>query len=218
MPLATAKRGERMLGWVGDIEQETLENGTFRTVVFTGQQTQLTVMSLEPGESIGREVHEGIDQFLRVERGSGRVELGRSEDTVDETHEVTDDWAVIVPAGVWHDLVNTGDGELKLYSLYSPPEHPDGTVHETKAEAEAAEQAEDESTRMIAGWRVRATRGERREGRALSVWERCRSRHRRRAGDERRGAYRRGSSRSGRDVLSRADSGDGPRPLSWSAS
>lgn len=133
-----------MLGWVGDIEQETLENGTFRTVVFTGEQTQLTVMSLAPGESIGREVHEGIDQFLRVERGSGRVELGRSEDTVDETHEVSDDWAVIVPAGVWHDLVNTGDGELKLYSLYSPPEHPDGTVHETKAEAEAAEQAEDE--------------------------------------------------------------------------
>ena len=133
-----------MLGWVGDIEQETLENGTFRTVVFTGEQTQLTVMSLEPGESIGREAHEGTDQFLRVERGSGRVELGRSEDTVDETHEVSDDWAIFVPAGVWHDLINTGADELKLYSLYSPPEHPDGTVHETKAEAEAAEQAEDE--------------------------------------------------------------------------
>ena len=129
-----------MLGWVGDIEQETVTNTTFRTVVFTGEQTQLTVMSLAPGESIGREVHEAIDQFLRVERGSGRVELGRSKDTVDETHEVTADWAIIVPAGVWHDLVNTGDGELKLYSLYSPPEHPEGTVHETKAEAEAAEQ------------------------------------------------------------------------------
>ena len=87
-------------------------------------------------------MHEDIDQFLRVERGSGRVELGRSEDSVDETHEVRDDWAVIVPAGVWHDVVNTGDGELKLYSLYSPPEHPDGTVHETKADAEAAEAAE----------------------------------------------------------------------------
>ena len=129
-----------MPGWVGDIEQETLANTTFRTVVFTGEHTQLTVMSLDPSESIGREVHEDIDQFLRVERGSGRVELGRSEGSIDETHEVRDDWAVIVPAGVWHDVVNTGDGELKLYSLYSPPEHPDGTVHETKADAEAAEQ------------------------------------------------------------------------------
>ena len=121
-----------MLGWVGDIEQETVANTTFRTVVFTGEHTQLTVMSLAPGESIGREVHEGIDQFLRVE-------LGGSEDAVDETHDVSDDWAIVVPAGVWHDVVNTGDGELKLYSLYSPPEHPDGTVHATKADAEAAE-------------------------------------------------------------------------------
>ena len=84
-------------------------------------------------------MHEGIDQFLRVERGAGRVELGASEDAVDETHDVGDDWAIVVPAGVWHDVVNTGDGELKLYSLYSPPEHPDGTVHRTKADAEAAE-------------------------------------------------------------------------------
>ena len=128
-----------MLGWVGDIEQVTVANATFRTVVFTGEHTQLTVMRLAPGESIGREVHEGIDQFLRIERGSGRVELGASEDAVDETHDVGDDWAIIVPAGVWHDLVNTGDGELTLYSLYSPPEHPDGTVHRTKADAEAAE-------------------------------------------------------------------------------
>ena len=87
-----------MLGWVGDIEEETLANTMFRTVVFTGEHTQLTVMSLAPGESIGREVHEDIDQFLRVERGSGRVELGRSGDSVDETHEVRDDWAVIVLA------------------------------------------------------------------------------------------------------------------------
>ena len=128
-----------MLGWVADVERATLDNTNFRTVLFTGEHTQLTVMSLAPGESIGREVHEGIDQFLRIERGSGRVELGASEDAVDETHDVGDDWAIIVPAGVWHDLVNTGDGELKLYSLYSPPEHPDGTVHRTKADAEAAE-------------------------------------------------------------------------------
>jgi mannose-6-phosphate isomerase-like protein (cupin superfamily) len=127
------------LGWIGDIEQETLENGNFRTVVFTGTHTQLTLMRLGPGEDIGREMHDHLDQFLRIEQGSGRVALGATEEAVDETHDVEDDWAVIVPAGVWHNVVNTGEGELKLYSLYSPPEHPDGTVHRTKAEAEAAE-------------------------------------------------------------------------------
>ena len=130
-----------MLAWVGDIEDATTMNQTFRTVLFTGQHTQLTVMSLEPGEDIGREVHEDRDQFLRIERGRARVELSRSEDTVDETHDVQDDWAVIVPAGTWHNVVNTGDQALKLYSLYSPPEHPDGTVHRTKSDALAAEHA-----------------------------------------------------------------------------
>ena len=131
-----------MLGWVGDIEQATVENATFRAVLFTGEHTQLTVMRLAPGEDIGREVHPHLDQFIRVEEGEGRAELGRSEDRVDETHEVEDDWAIVVPAGVWHNVVNTGAGELKLYSLYSPPEHPPDTVHRTKAEAEAAEQAQ----------------------------------------------------------------------------
>ena len=127
-----------MLGWVGDVERTTLDNETFRTVVFTGEHTQLTVMRLGPGEDIGREVHPHIDQFLRIEQGQGRVELGRTEE-VDETYDVEDDWAIIVPAGVWHNVVNTGSDELKLYSLYSPPEHPDGTVHRTKADAERAE-------------------------------------------------------------------------------
>ena len=130
-----------MLGWVGDIERATLDNDTFRTVLFTGEHTQLTVMRLAPGEDIGREAHDHIDQFIRVEQGSARVELGTSEDRVEETHDVSDDWAMIVPAGIWHNVVNTGDGELKLYSLYSPPEHPDGTVHRTKAEAVEAERA-----------------------------------------------------------------------------
>jgi mannose-6-phosphate isomerase-like protein (cupin superfamily) len=130
-----------MLGWVGDIERETLANETFRTVVFTGEHTQLTVMRLAPGEDIGWEAHHDRDQFLRIEQGRGRAEFGGSEDEVAERHDVEDDWAVIVPAGVWHNVVNTGDDELKLYSLYSPPEHPDGTVHRTKAEAEAAEHA-----------------------------------------------------------------------------
>ncbi len=130
-----------MLGWVGDIERATLDNTTFRTELFTGEHTQLTVMRLAPGEDIGREAHPDRDQFLRVEEGQARVELGRSEDRIEETHEVEDDWAVIVPAGVWHNVVNTGAGDLKLYSLYSPPEHPPGTVHRTKADAKAAERA-----------------------------------------------------------------------------
>jgi len=130
-----------MLGWVGDIERVTLDNETFRTVLFTGEHTQLTVMRLGPGEHIGWEAHHDRDQFLRIEHGRGRAEFGRSGEGVDETHEVEDDWAIIVPAGVWHNVVNTGAEELKLYSLYSPPEHPDGTVHRTKAEAEAAEHA-----------------------------------------------------------------------------
>lgn len=130
-----------MLGWIGNIEEETLDNTTFRTVVFTGTHTQLTVMRLAPGENIGREAHSDRDQFLRIERGRARVELGRTAESVDDAHEVEDDWAVIVPAGVWHDVVNVGDDPLQLYSLYSPPEHPDGTVHETKADAQAAEHA-----------------------------------------------------------------------------
>jgi mannose-6-phosphate isomerase-like protein (cupin superfamily) len=128
-----------MIGWIGDIEKATLDNSTFRTVEFTGEHTQLTVMRLAPGEDIGREAHHDRDQFLRIEEGRARVELGQTEDTIDETHDVEEDWAVIVPAGVWHNVVNTGTGDLKLYSLYSPPEHPPNTVHQTKADAEAAE-------------------------------------------------------------------------------
>jgi mannose-6-phosphate isomerase-like protein (cupin superfamily) len=127
------------LGWVKDIEHETLANDTFRTVLFTGEHHQLTVMSIPPGEDIGLEVHPDNDQFLRIEQGDARVELGQSEGSVDETHEVKADWAMVIPAGVWHNVVNIGWDELKLYSLYAPPHHPDGTVHQTKAEAEAAE-------------------------------------------------------------------------------
>ena len=130
-----------MLGWVGDIEKATIDNTTFRTVLFTGEHTQLTVMRLAPGEDIGREAHHDRDQFLRIEQGQARVELGTSEDAIDETHDVEDDWAIAVPAGVWHNVVNTGSDEVKLYSLYSPPEHPPNTVHATKAEAKAAEHA-----------------------------------------------------------------------------
>ena len=128
-----------MPGWVGDIERETVDNGFFRRVVFTGEHVQLTVMRLAPGEEIGVEMHDHLDQFLRIEQGSGRVTFGASKDQVDEEHDVKDDWAIVVPGGVWHNVVNTGDGDLKLYSLYAPPEHPPETVHQTKADAEAAE-------------------------------------------------------------------------------
>ena len=132
-----------MLGWIGNIEKATIDNMTFRTILFTGEHTQLTVMRLAPGEDIGREAHSDRDQFLRIEQGQARVEFGKTEDAMDETHDVEADWAIVVPAGVWHNVVNTGSGEVKLYSLYSPPEHPASTVHVTKAEAEAAEHAHD---------------------------------------------------------------------------
>jgi mannose-6-phosphate isomerase-like protein (cupin superfamily) len=129
-----------MLGWIDDVEALTLGNDNFRTVAYTGAHTQLTLMRLGPGEEIGWERHGHLDQFLRLEQGTVRVELGRTEVSPDETHEAGDGWAFIVPAGVWHNVVNIGQDDVKLYSLYSPPEHPDGTVHHTKAEADAAEQ------------------------------------------------------------------------------
>jgi mannose-6-phosphate isomerase-like protein (cupin superfamily) len=126
-------------GWTGNIEAITLANSTFRTVLFTGSNLQLTVMSLQPGEEIGLEIHDHRDQFLRVEDGSATVTLGPSQDTIEETHQLADDWAVIVPGGTWHNVINTGDTPLRLYSLYAPPEHPDGVVHRTRAEAKVAE-------------------------------------------------------------------------------
>jgi mannose-6-phosphate isomerase-like protein (cupin superfamily) len=130
-----------MNAWVADIEQATLDNTNFRTVLWTGEHTQLTVMRIGAGEDIGLEAHPDHDQFIRIEQGKARVELGPTEDEVEEMHEVEDDWAIIVPAGVWHNVVNTGDGDLKVYSLYSPPEHPPNTAHATKADAMAAEHA-----------------------------------------------------------------------------
>lgn len=128
-----------MLGWVDNIEKLTLDNMNFRTVIHTGSHSQLTVMSVPRGGEVGWEAHAHLDQFLRLERGKARLDFGRTEDAVDESSEVEDDWAFIVPAGVWHNVVNIGDEDLKLYSIYSPPEHPDGTVHRTKADADADE-------------------------------------------------------------------------------
>ena len=127
------------LGWVDDVEQVTVANTNFRTVLYTGKHIQLTVMSLQVGENIGWEMHDNLDQFLLIEQGSGVLKLGTSADDVAEEHPVGDDWAMIIPAGTWHDVVNVGDSELKLYSIYGPPDHPDGTVHVTKRDAEEAE-------------------------------------------------------------------------------
>ena len=125
--------------FVTDIEQATLTNENYRTALWTGAHLQMTVMSIEPSGEIGLEVHPDRDQFLRVEAGRGRVQMGPSSDDLSFDREVSDDWVVLVPAGMWHNVTNIGDQPLKLYSLYVPAEHPHGTVHRTRAEAEAAE-------------------------------------------------------------------------------
>lgn len=123
-----------MSGYVTDIEEKTLQNTYFREVLFTAPHHQLVVMSLLPGEEIGLETHHDIDQFLRIEAGEGKAYLNGEE------HALKDGSAVVVPAGTEHNVVNTSATEpLKLYTLYSPPEHPDGTIHKTKADALADE-------------------------------------------------------------------------------
>ena len=136
-----SQRAESALAWVGDIEALTTDNTTFRTVLYTGASLQLTVMCLQPGEEIGVEMHDHLDQFIRIEKGQAQVTLGSTADRVEIIHEVAADWVVIIPGGTWHNVINAGTSELQLYSLYAPPEHPDGTVHQTKADAEAAENA-----------------------------------------------------------------------------
>lgn len=128
-----------MTGWVGNIEEATTGNTYFRKVLFTAEHMQLVVMTLQPGEEIGLEMHDHLDQFIRVESGRATVTLGPSKDEVADTHHVEDDWAVVIPGGTWHNVINEGDQELKLYTIYTPPQHADGTVHETKADADAAE-------------------------------------------------------------------------------
>lgn len=121
-----------MAKFIGNIEKLTAENEFFRKVIFTGQHTQLVLMSLKPGEEIGMEVHEIVDQFLRFESGEGRAIIDG------DGYEIGDGDAIIIPAGSQHNIINTSDKKpLKLYTLYSPPHHKDGTVHETKAKAES---------------------------------------------------------------------------------
>ena len=123
-----------MAGYVVNIEEKTLDNDFFREVLFTSDRVQLVVMSLAPGEEIGEETHDHGDQFIRVEAGTGKAILDGEE------HDLEDGSAVVIPAGVRHNIVNSSQQEsLKLYTIYSPPEHPDGTIHKNKAEAVAYE-------------------------------------------------------------------------------
>ncbi|WP_236785114.1 cupin domain-containing protein [Alteribacter salitolerans] len=126
--------------YVVDIEEITKQNDTFRTALWTGEHLQLTLMSIGVGEDIGLEVHPDVDQFLRIEEGEGLVQMGDSEDNLTFETRASSDYAIFVPAGKWHNLTNTGDEPLKLYTIYAPPEHPFGTVHETKEDAMAAEE------------------------------------------------------------------------------
>ncbi len=126
-----------MTGYVGPIEKLTEKNAFFRQVLFTGRYTQLVVMCLQAGEEIGKEIHSSVDQFFRIEKGDAKFVFGDTEE-----HIVHEGDAVIVPAGTYHNVINASKKKpLKLYTLYSPPNHPDGTIHKNKAEAEAAEAA-----------------------------------------------------------------------------
>ena len=120
-----------MKGFHGDIETLTTDNSDFRRVLYTGKQLQLVLMTLPPGCDIGSEVHEDRDQFFRFEDGAGEVDID------DNTYKIEDGTGIIVPAGARHNVRNTGDRPLKLYTIYGPPEHKDGVVQSTKEEADA---------------------------------------------------------------------------------
>jgi len=123
-----------MIGYVGNIEELTKQNDYFRHVLFTASHMQLVLMTLQPSEEIGMEVHPAIDQFFRFEEGVGKVVINGEEYTV------KDGDVAIVPAGSRHNVINTSTTQpLKLYTMYTPPNHPDGTLHKTKAEADVAE-------------------------------------------------------------------------------
>lgn len=122
--------------YVVNIEDATVQNDNFRTTIWTGEKLQVTVMSIQPGDDIGLEIHEGIDQFIRIEEGEGLCQMGPAEDDLTFEQKVSDDDAVFVPADTWHNITNTGDKPLKLYTIYAGPDHLPGTVHKTHEDAE----------------------------------------------------------------------------------
>lgn len=121
-----------MTGFVVNIEEKTLQNDYFREVLYTAQHSQLVVMNLNPNEEIGMEVHKIVDQFIRVEKGEGKAILDGEE------HHISDGYAIVVPAGTQHNIINTSaEKKLKLYTIYSPAHHKDHTIHKTKQDAQA---------------------------------------------------------------------------------
>lgn len=124
---------------VVDIEKATVENSNYRTTHWTGTDLQVTLMSIPPGGEIGLEVHPDNDQFLRLEQGKGRCQMGPAEDELTFDEPVEDDWAIFVPKGTWHNVTNTGDEDMRLYAIYGPAHHDHGTIHATKSEADEDE-------------------------------------------------------------------------------
>ncbi|MFO7296749.1 MAG: cupin domain-containing protein [Clostridia bacterium] len=122
--------------FVVNIKQATLQNDNFRTALWTGKYLQLTLMTINVGEDIGLEMHPDVDQFIRIEQGQGLVMMGDDKDNLSYRQRVYEDYAIFIPAGKWHNVINTGRVPLKLYSIYAPPEHPRGTVHKTKKDAQ----------------------------------------------------------------------------------
>ncbi len=123
-----------MKGYITNIEKSSLENTDFRRVLYTTKNSQLVLMSLKPSEEIGMEVHDDIDQFIRVEAGNGKAIID------DHEYELEDGSAVVIPAGANHNVINTSEVDMKLYTIYTPPEHKDGTIHDVKPDAEAEEE------------------------------------------------------------------------------
>ncbi|TPE42837.1 cupin domain-containing protein [Pontibacter mangrovi] len=123
--------------WVLDIEEATVNNPDYRHVRWTGEHLQMVLMSLKPGEEIDLERHDDVDQFLRIEQGEAQVRMGKSKDDLSFDKKVSDHWAIFIPSGYWHHVKNTGNKELKLYSIYAPAQHPAGTVHKNYKEAQA---------------------------------------------------------------------------------
>lgn len=122
--------------FVININEATMQNNNFRTALWTGNHLQVTLMSINVGESIGLEMHPDVDQFIRIEQGYGLVQMGNDKNNLNFERKVYDDFAIIIPAGKWHNLTNIGNVPIKLYSIYAPPNHPKGTIHRTKADAE----------------------------------------------------------------------------------
>ncbi|MGM1535126.1 cupin domain-containing protein [Bacillus cereus group sp. BceL215] len=138
--------------FVVNINEAVKQNNTYCTALWTGKHLQVTLMSINVGEDIGLEIHPNVDQFLRIEQGQGIVQMGKSKDNLNFKRNAYDDFAIMIPAGTWHNVINTGNIPLKLYSIYAPPNHSFGTVHVTKADALAVEEDYSHGNRNTVGY------------------------------------------------------------------